>query len=894
MAKPPVILVDGSSYLFRAFHALPPLNNSKGQPTGAIYGVLNMLKKLINDFQPEHIAIVFDPKGKTFRHDIYPEYKANREAMPDDLRIQIKPLFEAIEALGLPLVIVDGVEADDVIGTIVKAAEIKDQKILISTGDKDMAQLVDNKVTLINTMSGKKLNPDGVKEKFGVMPELIIDYLALMGDAVDNIPGVPKVGPKTAAKWLNQYGSLDGVVEHADEITGKVGENLRNHLEELPLSRELVTIKCDVTFNFSMQLLTPRQADSKKLTEIFSDLEFKKWLSELQSPVEKIQDAVTLNYSEILMQSDFEVWLKKLKSADYFSIDTETTSLDPMSAELVGISFSVKPGEAAYVPLAHDYLGAPDQLDRESVLQLLKPLLEDPKQIIVGQNLKYDYKILANCGIKIQAKMWDTLLESYVLDSSSARHDMDTLALKYLNRDTIKFTDVAGKGAKQLTFNQVALEEAVPYAAEDADVALQLHQCLEPLFSDEDHFKQVLEELEWPLMPVLANMEFYGVLIDKEMLLAQSLELEKKVLTLQKKIYDLAGEEFNISSTKQLGNILFEKLKIPVLKKTPTGKPSTSEDVLQELSTDYPMPQLILEYRSYSKLKSTYTDKLPEQINPKTQRVHTNYIQTGTSTGRLASKDPNLQNIPVRSEEGRKIRKAFIAPPAHKILAADYSQVELRIMAHLSKDPGLVKAFEKGLDVHASTAAEVFGIDIADVTSEHRRRAKAINFGLMYGMSSFGLAKQLGIGRKEAQEHIDVYFSRYPSVHGYMEAAREKAAEQGYVETLFGRRLYVSEINSRNAMRRKGAERAAINAPLQGTAADIIKLAMLCVDKWLEQSTIDVKMIMQVHDELVFEVADHAVEQATNEVRRCMESAAKLSVPLVVDIGVGNNWDEAH
>jgi len=894
MTKPPIILVDGSSYLFRAFHALPALNNSKGQPTGAIYGTLNMIKKLINDYQPEHIAIVFDPKGKTFRNDIYPEYKANREAMPEELRVQIKPLFEAIEALGLPLVIVDGVEADDVIGTLAKHMTTQGKKMLISTGDKDLAQLVDANVTLINTMTGRKLDPEGVKEKFGVPPELIIDYLALMGDAGDNIPGVPKVGPKTAVKWLAQYGSLDKVVEHADEISGKVGENLRNHIEDLPLSRQLVTIKCDVKLDCTLKNLTPREADTKRLIELFTELEFKKWLSELHTPEEVSKLASEYKYATILSKADFESWLKKLKSAPLFALDTETTSLDAMQAELVGLSFSVKAEEAAYVPLCHDYMGAPEQLDKDWVLQQLKPLLEDSKRIIVGQNLKYDYKVLANCGIKIRAKMWDTLLESYVVDSTSARHDLDTLALKYLQRDTIKFTDVAGKGAKQLTFNEVLLEEAAPYAAEDADIAFQLHQVLEPIFKKEKCFEKVLTDIEWPLMPILADMEFYGVLLDVDMLKEQSRQLQKRISALEKKIYDLAGEEFNISSTKQLGEVLFEKLKLPITKKTPTGKPSTSEEVLEELSLDYPMPKLILEYRSYSKLKSTYTDKLPEQINPKTKRVHTNYIQSRTSTGRLASKDPNLQNIPVRSEEGRKIRQAFIAPPGCKILAADYSQVELRNMAHLSKDPGLVSAFEHGQDVHASTAAEVFGIDISEVTPDHRRSAKAINFGLMYGMSSFGLSKQLGISRKEAQQHMDVYFSRYPKVQAYMEEARAKAAEQGYVETLFGRRLNVPEITSRNGMRRKAAERAAINAPLQGSAADIIKLAMICVDEWLKHSPIKVKMIMQVHDELVFEVANDAVEKATKEIRNCMETAVKLSVPLTVDIGVGNNWNEAH
>jgi len=893
MAKPPLILVDGSSYLFRAYHALPPLINSKDQPTGAIYGVLNMLKKLINDYQPERIVVVFDPKGKTFRNDIYPEYKANREAMPEELRVQIKPLFEVIQALGLPLVIVDGVEADDVIGTLARKAGKQGEKVLISTGDKDMAQLVDQNVTLVNTMTDRHLNPAGVEEKFGVPPTLIVDYLALMGDAIDNIPGIPKVGPKTAAKWLNLYGSLDSVVEHADEIKGKVGENLRNHIEDLPLSRQLVTLKCDVELDLTPQQLMPQPEDKEKLLQLFTELEFKKWLAELHTPEEAMELASGSTYVALLKKADFEKWLQKLKKATYFALDTETTSLDSMQADLVGLSFSVTAGEAAYVPVAHDYMGAPEQLDKSWVLKQLKPLLEDPQRNIIGQNLKYDYEILANCGIRIRANMWDTLLASYVIDSASARHDLDTLALKYLQRDTIKFEDVAGKGKNQLTFNEVPLETAVPYAAEDADIALQLHQKLEPLFK-KDHFEKVLKEIEWPLMPILAEMEFYGVLIDADMLKQQSQRLAKKLKTLENKIYDMAGEEFNISSTKQLREILFDKLEIPVLKKTPTGQASTSEEVLQELALDYPIPKLILEYRSFSKLKSTYTDKLPEQINPKTKRVHTNYIQTGTSTGRLASKNPNLQNIPIRSEEGRKIRQAFIAPRGHKIVAADYSQVELRIIAHLSQDPGLLSAFEQGLDVHASTASEVFGVGLKEVTPDQRRSAKVINFGLMYGMSSYGLAQQLGMSRKEAQAHIDVYFSRYPKVHGYMEAARLKASEQGYVETLFGRRLSIPEIKSSNHQRRKAAERAAINAPLQGTAADIIKLAMICVDEWLQHSRIDVKMIMQVHDELVFEVANDAVDKAKKHIRDCMEGAAKLSVPLIVDIGVGSNWDEAH
>lgn len=894
MKKTPLILVDGSSYLFRAYHALPPLTNSKGKPTGAIYGVLNMLKKLLKDYDPEHIAVIFDPKGKTFRHKMFPEYKANREAMPDELREQIQPLFKAIKALGFPLVIEDGVEADDVIGTLAKRMEKQGKTVLISTGDKDMAQLVNKNVTLVNTMTDKQMDPAGVKEKFGVKPDQIIDYLALMGDKSDNIPGIPKVGPKTAAKWLNEYGSLDKVIAHADEIKGKVGESLREHIEGLVLSKELVTIKCDVKLEATLRELTLREQDNSALIELFTDLEFNKWLAEVHNPQEIIEERGEDNYDLVLTKDAFEKWLTQLKKAKYFAIDTETTSLNPMAAELVGLSFAVTEGKAAYVPVAHQYLGVPKQLDRDWVLKQLKPLIEDPERVIVGQNLKYDYKVLVNAGVQIKAKMWDTLLESYVIDGGSNRHDMDTLALKHLNIDTIKYSDVAGSGAKKKTFDEVPLEEAGPYAAEDADIALKLHHYFELIYKKEKFFGKILQDIEWPLMPILAKMEFYGVLIDVEMLKKQSTMLQRKITTLKNKIYEMTGEEFNIDSTKQLREILFEKLKIPVIKKTPTGAASTAEDVMQELSADYPIPKLILEYRSYSKLKSTYTDKLPLMVNEKTGRVHTNYIQTGTSTGRLASKDPNLQNIPIRTEEGRKIRQAFVAPRGHKLIAADYSQVELRIMAHFSQDPGLLTAFEHGFDVHASTAAEVFGIDVAEVTPLQRRSAKAINFGLMYGMSAFGLAKQLGISRKEAQQHMDVYFSSYPRVHGYMEEARQQAAKQGYVETLLGRRLYVPEMQSKNPARRKAAERAAINAPLQGTAADIIKLAMICINEWLQHSKIDVKMIMQVHDELIFEVANDSVEQAVVEIKKCMEGAAELSVPLIVDVGVGKNWDEAH
>jgi DNA polymerase I len=892
--KSPLILVDGSSYLFRAYHALPPLTNASGLQTGAIYGVINMLKRLVKDYQPEHVAVIFDPKGKNFRHDLFPEYKANRAAMPEELREQILPLFSLIKALGFPLVIQDGVEADDVIGTLSQQAAERGQDVLISSGDKDMTQLVNQHITIVNTMTNKTLDMDGVQEKFGVPPERIIDYLALMGDAVDNIPGIPKVGPKTAAKWLAEYGSLDGVVAHADEIKGKVGENLRQHLEGLPLSKALVTIKCDVELDCTLKDLTPGLPDQSALISLFTELEFKKWLSECRQSSSPPDPRVNKHYDLILTAEDFEPWLNKLKKADYFSLDTETTGLDAMAAELVGLSFSVAANEAAYVPFTHQYLGAPTQLDREWVLQQLKPLLEDPKKTIVGQNLKYDYKILANAGIVIQAVMWDTLLASYVVDTTGSRHDLDTLALKYLQHETIKYTDVAGKGAKQKTFNEVSLDIAGPYAAEDADIALQLHEKLAVIYQKAPYFEKVLTEIEWPLMPILADMEFYGVLIDADLLKQQSKSLDQRIKQLQDKIYELAGESFNVDSTKQLREVLFDRLKIPVLKKTPKGHPSTSEEVLQELSLDYPIPQLIIEYRSYRKLKTTYTDKLPEQINPNTGRIHTSYIQTATSTGRLASRDPNLQNIPIRTEEGRKIRQAFIAPKGYIILAADYSQVELRIMAHLSQDAGLIAAFEQGVDVHAATAAEVAGIAVDQVSADQRRSAKAVNFGLMYGMSSFGLAKQLAIGRKEAQAYIDCYFARYPGVKTYIDTARQAAVDQGYVETLLGRRLYMPEIQSKNAMQRKAAERAAINAPLQGSAADIIKLAMIDVDQWLKRSKIDVKMIMQVHDELVFEVAKEVLEKASNQIRDCMEGATKLAVPLTVDIGFGDHWDEAH
>lgn len=889
----PFILVDGSSYLFRAYYALPSLTNSQGLPTGAIYGVINMLKRLLNDYGPEHIAVVFDPKGKTFRNELYAQYKANRSAMPDELSVQIKPLFEIITALGFPLIIKDGFEADDVIATLAKEAKQQSMAVLVSTGDKDLAQIVNDKVTLVNTMTNQLLDPDGVVKKFGVAPNNIIDYLTLVGDTSDNIPGVPNVGPKTAAKWLSHYGSLDNIVKHADEIKGKVGENLRSHLSDIPLTRQLVTVIADVDIAENPKSLTLQAQDREKLIELFSKLEFKTWLAEIlanENAVSKDEKS----YHTILDKKTFATWLKKLSQSKLFAFDTETTHIDTMCASLVGVSFAVTSGEAAYVPIAHDYLGAPQQLTKKWLLQQLTPLLEDPQKTIVGQNLKYDIQVLAKEGIAIKAKIWDTLLESYVLNSSSTRHNLNSLALKYLGKSTIQFKDIAGTGAKQMSFNEISIDEAGPYAAEDADIALQLHHKLLPMITKEKSFANVLNQIEMPLMPILARMEMHGVLVDAEMLKKQSKELAKRIAELEQEAFTLAGHEFNLGSPKQLQAILYQEQQLPVLKKTPGGQPSTAEFVLQDLALDYPLPKVILEYRSLSKLKSTYTDRLPQQIHAESGRVHTSYNQAVTSTGRLSSNNPNLQNIPIRTAQGRRIRQAFIAPRGYRIVAADYSQVELRIMAHISKDPALIKAFENKLDIHRATAAEVFGITLDEVTSEQRRSAKAINFGLLYGMSSFGLARQLGIERKLAKKYIDIYFARYPKVHDYMEMIRKLAAQQGYVETLFGRRLYVPEINSANMQRRRGAERAAINAPMQGTAADIIKIAMINVDAWLQKNNTAARMIMQVHDELVFEVPIKDLGTVTTQIRHAMTHAAQLIVPLVVDIGVGHNWDEAH
>ncbi|MFW2372540.1 MAG: DNA polymerase I [Gammaproteobacteria bacterium] len=897
----PVILVDGSSYLFRAFHALPPLTNSRGLPTGAVYGVINMLKKLVGEYQPEYMAVVFDAKGKTFRNDLYKEYKAHRPPMPDDLRVQIEPLHELVEALGYPKLVIPDVEADDVIGTLARQAEAEGREVLISTGDKDMAQLVSDKITLINTMNSSFLNPDTVVEKFGVPAQRIIDYLALIGDTSDNIPGVPKVGPKTAVKWLTEYDSMQGVIEHAADIKGKVGDNLRDSLEQLPLSYQLATIVCDVALEQGPADLKLAEPDISKLEQIYSELEFKTWLAELAGDAAEAGTSTTpatakpveTKYDTVLDEKTFKHWLKKLQKAELFAFDTETTSLDYMQARVVGVSFAVEPGEAAYVPFGHDYPGAPPQLSEQQVLGGLKKLLESDKHLKLGQNLKYDSHVLLNHGIHLKGIAHDTLLESYVLDSTK-RHNMDDMAERFLNHSTIHFEDIAGKGARQLTFNQIDLEQAGAYAAEDADITLRLHQAIYPQLQQVDSLLALYRDIELPLLSVIQRIERNGVRVDVEMLAKQSRQLAERMLEIEQKSFEVAGESFNLASPKQIQVIFFDKLGLPVIRKTPKGQPSTAEDVLQELAEEYELPRLILQHRGMSKLKSTYTDKLPLQVNADTGRVHTSYQQAVAATGRLSSTDPNLQNIPIRSEEGRRIRQAFVAAEGYQMLAADYSQIELRIMAHLSGDDSLLKAFAEGRDIHKATAAEVFGTDLEEVSTEQRRAAKAINFGLIYGMSAFGLARQLNITRYEAQDYVDLYFERYPGVKQYMDDTRAKAHDQGYVETLFGRRLYLPEINSRNGQRRQYAERTAINAPMQGTAADIIKRAMIAVDTALAKSKLDVKIIMQVHDELVFEVASKDVEALTKLVHQKMESAAELKVPLLVEIGIGNNWDEAH
>jgi DNA polymerase-1 len=899
--KKPFILVDGSSYLFRAYHALPPLTNSQGEPTGAVVGVINMLRKLLEEYEPEHVAVVFDAPGGSFRNEMYDQYKANRPPMPDELRSQIDPLHEIIRAMGLPLLMVPGVEADDVIGTLATQATKHGLDTVISTGDKDLAQLVDDHVTLINTMNDSRLDREGVKEKFGVPPERIVDYLSLIGDSVDNVPGVPKCGPKTAVKWLSEYDSLDGVMAHAEKIKGKVGEYLRETLPQLPLSRELTTIRCDLELEQTPETLKPAAPATERLRELYGWLESKRLLASLDGSEEEEAAAAPTpvaaerNYEIILDWPAFDHWFKKLEQADLFAFDTETTSLDYMQAELVGVSFAVTPGEAAYVPVAHNYPGAPQQLDRDQVLKRLKPLLENPKHPKLGQNLKYDMSVLARYGIELQGIAFDTMLESYVADSTATRHDMDSLAKKYLGLATIKYEEVAGKGAKQIGFNQVGLEQAGPYAAEDADITLRLHHAIWPQLESKPSLARLFREMEMPLVPVLSRMERTGVRIDTAMLRKQSHELAKRMHALEQAAYEVAGQPFNLASPKQIGEIFFNQLNLPVKAKTPKGAPSTAESVLQELADEgHELPHLLLEHRGLSKLKSTYTDKLPEQVDPVTGRVHTSYHQAVAATGRLSSSDPNLQNIPVRNEEGRRIRQAFIPEPGYRMLAADYSQIELRIMAHLSGDEGLLKAFATGQDIHRATAAEVFGLDPEKVSNEQRRSAKAINFGLIYGMSAFGLAKQLGIERSAAQSYVDLYFERYPGVREFMERTRAEAHDQGYVETVFGRRLYLPDINARNGQLRAGAERTAINAPMQGTAADIIKLAMLAVDGWIQAEQPPLRMIMQVHDELVFEVKEDEIKAISGKIRGFMEGAAELRVPLVVDIGVGDNWDEAH
>jgi len=892
-----LVLIDGSSYLYRAFHALPALTNSEGEPTGAIHGVLTMIRKLVREEHPAHIAVVFDAPGKTFRDEIFAEYKATRPPMPDELRSQVQPILDAVKAMGLPLLSVGGVEADDVIGTLCEQAAGKGLKVLVSTGDKDLAQLVNDHVTLVNTMDDSRLDRDRVKQKFDVYPEQVIDYLALVGDTSDNIPGVPKVGPKTAAKWLNEYQSADGIVEHSEEIKGKVGESLRDNIEQLRLSQELATIRTNVDLDIGIDDLDASEPDIAALRKLYAHYELRTLLRQLDDAGDEPAPDVTPeagDYQTVLDWDTFDRWLEKICAAELTAFDTETNSLNYMAAEIVGLSLAVQPGEACYVPVAHDFPGAPDQLPRAEVLEKLKPFLEDNDRKKVGHHLKYDAHILARYDIALAGMQYDSMLESYVLNSVATRHDMDSVARQYLGRETIHYEDVAGKGAKQLTFNQIDLETAAPYAAEDADVTLQLHDALWRELGKVPALRRVYEEIEQPLVPVLLDMEETGVLVDRKMLGKQSRELAGKMQELEARAHELAGGPFNLGSPKQLQEILFEKQELPVIRKTPKGQPSTAEDVLVELANDYELPAVIIEYRGVSKLKSTYTDKLPQQINERTGRIHTSYHQAVAATGRLSSTDPNLQNIPIRTPEGRRIRQAFVAPDGHILLAADYSQIELRIMAHLSADEGLVDAFEQDLDVHRATAAEVFEVPLDDVSDNQRRSAKAINFGLMYGMSAFGLAKQLGISRGEAQEYVDLYFDRYPGVKAYMDNTRKTASEQGYVETVFGRRLYLPEINARNAQRRQYAERSAINAPMQGTAADIIKKAMINVHAWLRQEDPGARMIMQVHDELVFEVRKDKVDAVRERVIDLMTDAAELSVPLKVDAGIGSNWDEAH
>jgi DNA polymerase-1 len=945
MSQAPLVLVDGSSYLYRAFHALPPLTTSKGLPTGAVKGVLNMLKSLRKQYPQSPFAVVFDAKGGTFRDEMYADYKANRPSMPDDLRVQVEPLHASVKAMGYPLLCVEGVEADDVIGTLARQCAAEGRDVLISTGDKDMAQLVCPHVTLVNTMTGSVYDIEGVKTKFGVGPELIIDYLALMGDKVDNIPGVPGVGEKTALGLLvGVGGGLDVVYANLDKVpelpirgAKTLPAKLLEHRDMAYLSYALATIKLDVPLNIEIESLHPGEKDLPALLELYAELEFTSWRDELlrsnppaaakpaakalavelfalapsasaagkTSVVTPVADdiaaevpvAVLGDYQCILEQAQFDAWLEKLNNAELIAFDTETTGLDAQKAQLVGLSFAVKTGEAAYIPVAHSYMGVPTQLDRDAVLKALQPILEDPNKAKVGQHAKYDINILANAStpIAVQGVKFDTMLESYVLDSTATRHDMNSLALKYLDYSTIRFEDIAGKGAKQLTFDQIDLAQAAPYAAEDADITLRLHQYLWARLEAIPSLAKVLCEIEIPLVPVLARIERQGALVDANLLGLQSVELGEKLVALERQAFDIAGEEFNLASPKQLGVILYEKLGLPIISKTAKGQASTAEAVLAELAEqDYELPKVLMQYRSLSKLKSTYTDRLPEQINPRTGRIHTSYHQAVAATGRLSSTDPNLQNIPIRTAEGRRIRQAFVPLKGYKLLAADYSQIELRIMAHLAKDESLLDAFRHGRDVHKATAAEVFGVALDEVTGDQRRSAKAINFGLIYGMSAFGLAKQIGCDRKQAQAYIDVYFARYPGVLAYMERTREQAAEQGFVETLFGRRLYLPDIHAKNQALRKGAERTAINAPMQGTAADIIKRAMVTVDSWLSESGLDAKVILQVHDELVLEVREDLVGLVSEQIKSLMGNAATLDVPLLVEVGIGDNWDEAH
>jgi DNA polymerase-1 len=916
----PVVLVDGSSYLFRAYHAMPPLNNSKGMPTGAIKGVVNMMRSLARDYANANIVVVFDAKGPTFRNEMYAEYKAHRPPMPDDMRPQIEPIHNIIRAMGLPLLMVSGVEADDVIGTLAAQATAQGIDTLISTGDKDMAQLVSPHVGLVNTMTNTYLNEEGVVGKFGVRPDQIIDYLAIVGDTADNIPGVPGAGPKTAVKWLTAYDTLEVLMENADEIGGKIGEKLRNALDFLPLSQALTTIKLDVELEQTLDQMAPKPVDQAALLALYEELEFRSWANVLiqdgvtassqpkeadsiqglpsitiDAPVApSVATVATKNYTTVSTLTELEPWLKACADAAVFAFDTETTSVNYMDAQLVGISLCIEAGTAVYVPCGHDYVGAPEQISRPDLIAAIKPLLEDPSQVICGQNLKYDINVLANYDITWQAKIIDSMVQSYVLNSTASRHNMDALAQHYLDYQTVKFVDIAGKGAKQLTFNQIDIEQAGPYAAEDADITLRLAQYFSTCLAQEPALADVYETIERPLINVLSRMERTGALVDAKVLGEQSQVIGKRLVELEREAYELAGEVFNLASTQQLGAILYEKLGIPITKKTPKGKPSTAEAVLQELAQNYELPKLLLEYRSLSKLKSTYTDKLPLEINRATGRIHTSYHQAVAATGRLSSSDPNLQNIPIRSSEGRQIRQAFVVPKGQVMVAADYSQIELRIMAHLSKDEGLLNAFAAGQDVHKATAAEVFGVTVDQVTSDQRRSAKAINFGLIYGMSAFGLAKQLGITRGQSQDYIGRYFTRYPGVQEYMDQTKATAAQQGFVETLYGRRLYLPDIKASNGIARQASERTAINAPMQGTAADIIKRAMIKVDEWLASSGLNARMTMQVHDELIFEVDSAQVDALVAGVKSAMEGASELLVPLIVDVGVGENWDQAH